>query len=343
MKLLLENWKIKLLCVMLASVLFAYVQYTRNVSQEIHVRVLEPELPPNLVFAEEPPSFMKVSIRGPREGVGFEATDLRIELSQPGDLSPGINRFRARLTPKLPEGLKPIFKEEVSIQLGEAMEREIPVMPIFETPLPEGLKIGYLTMDRRTVRLRGPADALESLKRVEATATPITDLRANARSEYSADIRLENEAFTLLDGDYLIEGDVVIVPIEMPEDAPIAAELTVRCSNETPDLRMQVVGSSSVDVVLSAEAATGPGQETTRLLEAVVYCPVFYDTQKSRILPAGRINDAPVEIRYRRGEPAPRVLRVEPAFVDLQFEQVEETRPVNPALQEALKEHQIPQ
>jgi len=342
MRILLENWKIKLLCVMLASVLFAYVQYTRNVTQEIHVRVEEPELPGDLVFAEAPPSFMKVSIRGPREGVGFEATDLRIILTRPGDLEPGPNRFRATLTPKLPEGLKPIYDEEVTIQLGRAMEREMPVIPVFETPLPDDRQIGYLTIRPRTVRLRGPAGVLEEMKVVRAGPVAITDLSIGETSAYEGDINLDDQSLELLEADFQVRGEVSIVATTPPESGRIVREVEVQCSNEIPGLQMQVVGRGTVDVYLREENVP-EGQTPTPppALEAFVYCPVYYD--EPRIVPSGRINDLPVEIRRRgSGEAAANVVRAEPAFVDLQFQQ-EEAPQVNPALREGLQEHQVPQ
>ena len=119
---LLENWKAKLGSLIVAIIFFYYVQYTRNVTRVVHVKVDIPAVPEHLVLNSRIPSFVKVEFFGPQEVMDFNPANFKIILINPGP-GPGENRYRLDMLPRPPEGIEARFDEGMTVTLDRLAER----------------------------------------------------------------------------------------------------------------------------------------------------------------------------------------------------------------------------
>ena len=97
-----RNWKVKLGSVLIASMLFFYVQWTRNVTRVFHIRVERPDIPEDLILSSRIPSFMDVQFYGPAEEMEFNASAFRITVFSPAKPIPGKNQYKVILIPDPP-------------------------------------------------------------------------------------------------------------------------------------------------------------------------------------------------------------------------------------------------
>ncbi len=309
---MLENWKAKLGSLIVAIIFFYYVQYTRNVTRVVHVKVEPPSFPEHLVLNSRIPSFVKVEFFGPQEVMDFNPANFKILLFNPGP-GPGENRYRLDLLPRPPEGIEARFDEDLTITLDRLVERELPLVGDFKLSSGSNVRIGVISMQPRTIRVSGPASVLDGMDRVN-----MNPLRIHPGGpEYVSRVLVSTlPEFVRLADDQPYEIDVRIRLLDDSVDEKTEGiyvkELPVLCENTIPGLRLDE--SPSVQVLYRAEAAI----PDTRL-SAHAFCPVFLDANTRNILPSSLIPGIPVHIEDALDKKDIEILEVRPAVVNLQF------------------------
>lgn len=331
---LLENWKAKLGSLVVAIIFFYYVQYTKNVTRVVHVKVDPPIVPAGLVLNSRIPSFVKVEFSGPQDLMDFNPANFRMILVNPGP-GPGENRYRLELIPRPPEGIEARFDEGMTVTLDRLFERTLPLVGEFQLTVPD-LHIGFITMQPPTIRVSGPASVLQEMDRVNLNPVRITTgnpefttralvgtlpefVRLADDQPYEIDVRVR-----LLDSSYDAS--------EKPEEGIFLRELPVNCENPIPGLRLD---ESPVVKVFYRGAKNLPEGR----LSALAFCPVFLDPDTRNIFPSLRISEIPVYIKDGLMQKDVEILEVRPQVVNLQFSVQRIRQPTQ--VQKGMEEHLI--
>ena len=329
---LLENWKAKLGSLVVAIIFFYYVQYTRNITRIVHVKVDVPAIPETLVFNSRIPSFVKVEFFGPQEVMDFNPSNFRISLSNssPG---PGENRYRLDLVPKPPEGIEVRYDSGITIKLDRFSKRTLPVVGDFQLISSSDTKLGAISLQPETVQVAGPAGVLDLMDRVHLNTVRISP----AAAEYSTRIAISTlpEFVKLADGQpYEIDVRAKLLGNDIGEGTPnvFAKEMQVVCENTITNLRLDE--PPTVKVLYRAESAVGEGR-----IVANVYCPVFLDPINKSIQPSLRIAGIPVHVHDLLMQKDIEILDIFPSNVNLQFSMVRIRPPTQ--VQKGMEEHLI--
>lgn len=330
MKRWLHNWQLKLASIAAALALFAYVQYASNVTRTVNVRVEKPELPEGLVFAARAPSFIGVTLRGPREMLEFDASDFRVQLSNPlPEVGPVL--FRARLTPDLPEGVRATYDAEVELLVSRLLERELPIAARLVSELDAGLERGYVELRPPTIRVRGPYETVRGMTHI---LTEAFTLRGRA-SLYTARLPLSSlPEFVEVAPNQPFDAEVIVnVAPSGADDHTTVSGVPVRCWNDIRGIALAGPAPPTVKIELNSA-------ETFRADEfiAETFCPVFLDGQEIR--PSFLVQALPVRIVDRLNRAELQIVRVSPPAVDMQFERAAPR--ASPEAREGFEEHIIP-
>lgn len=172
MRAVLSNWREKVISLLLAVVLFAYVENLKIGTVPLNLPVVYLNMPPNLAFADDPPRFMEVRLRGDKEKLNFPTSKLRIEVDMK---TATVDRMSYSVwldDRKLPEGVvvvePPTF---IRVKLEKAVQRFVFVRPIVTGSPDSGYRKGRVSVQPDRVIVRGSDDKLRTIK--ELTAGPL--------------------------------------------------------------------------------------------------------------------------------------------------------------------------
>ncbi|PLX88095.1 MAG: YbbR domain pair protein [Desulfuromonas sp.] len=176
LKLLTENWTLKLTSLVFALILWMFIMGERRLEVGYAVPLHLQNVPEQLMIANEVPSLVDVRISGPRTlllKVNPNDMSIGVDLT---DLKPGLTTFK-RLEEKLniPSGLRVtrLSPSYVDIKLDRIREKRIPIKVVLEGAPPAGFRLAGLTASPEQAVIVG---AESELKRISEVATEPVDL-----------------------------------------------------------------------------------------------------------------------------------------------------------------------
>ncbi len=334
-----KNWKLKAGSLFVALLLFWYVQYSKTTTRVMNIRVERPELPANLIISSRIPSYMNVKIYGPKELMDFNVSDFRISLSNPRP-EVGSNIYRAQIYPELPEGVGAAYRLEIPVSLDRVLIRDLPVEPVIDMNLSQGLRPGYMWIKPVKLRVAGPRKIVSMMHKIKTDRA----IAGGTLPVYTNKVMISQlPEFVTLDKNQPFDVDLSLrllpdeIDPETDDSMQLLTDIPIRCSNDTPGLSMSVMDGSSVDIlilkdkpelVIKREQFTGE-----------VFCPAFYDIEDQQIKPDATILNMMVVVNDRMNRDTLSILDVIPPRVSLEFEKSVSKTPYE--VRQGLKEHLI--
>ena len=315
-RLIFQNGLIKLSSITLALLLFVYVTYTATVVRTVQVQVIEPQLPPQLVLLRKIPSFLNVKFYGTAEQMDFDISSFKIELENPNPVS-GINLYIATLKPEPPPSVHVSYAKELQLFIDRLLTRELSVIPRLKLNLPPKYELGYVSINPRSIILRGPYEALSALTHVETEELRIQIAKnEDVVSRRVLITNLPDFVDFAPNQPFQVELSMNILPIAK-NDYTIIKNIPVSCYNELTGIEMQTPGKSTVDLYINQQDKASRRRRSK--FRAYVFCPVFFDSVSKSLQPSFVIQNQPVFSTDRRGSENIEVLKIEPSRVSLQF------------------------
>lgn len=331
-----NNWRAKAGALIVAIIFFYYVQYTRNITRVVYVRVDPPSVPEMLIVNSRIPSFTKVEFFGPQEAMDFNPSNFKIVLGNP---NPGLgeNRYRLDLIPRPPDGIEAHYDDGITIALDRIIERKLPIVADLQYSSSTDRKLGLITFSPNAIRVIGPASVISAMDRVSLNPIRVS-VAGNDVNVYNSRVLVATlPEFVKLANDQPYEIDVsarLVSPVENTDQAGYySQELQVSCENTIPGLKLDE--PSTVKILYRSVNQAADGR-----LAAKVFCPVYLDTNTRNILPSFRISSIPVHIRDNLMQSDIEIVSIEPPNVNLQFSLVMVRPPTQ--VQKGLEEHLIP-
>ena len=334
------NWKTKVGSLIMAFFLFAYVQYSRNITRVIQVRVEPPVLPANYVLNGPVPAFMNVRLSGPRDVMDFPVRDLTITLAGTKKKPDrGSNTFIASLQPELPTGVNASYGVKVPVELDFVRVRRLPVVPDFDLALDRGFERGYTHVEPTTIQVRGPSEIVGSMDRI---TTQRARLDARNRNVVEDTLLVDLPSYvTVLPGQPIeVKVRARVAPrsgeeaLEQDPNLRQVDNLSIRCSNNPRGLSLV-----TYTAVTAWVRVLDPEEAEDLELEGRIYCPVYYDDKAEEIRPFREIQNVPVRLTTPDG-PGFEVIALEPARIRARFErETAEPRRPRPQIKKGFEEH----
>jgi len=175
---LLNNWHLKLLSLLFATVLWLFIVGEQKLERGFSVPLELKNLPENMMVTSEVPSHIDVRIIGPRTLlVNQDPDELSIVVDLKG-LKVGVTTFR-RLEDRinLPGGMRVsrLFPSYIDIKLEEVVERDLQPKVVFEDDLPLGFEIDRVVLAEETVKVAGARSEVFKLREVRTEPIPLAD------------------------------------------------------------------------------------------------------------------------------------------------------------------------
>lgn len=182
MKLMTENWSLKLLSLAFAIFLWFFIMGESQLEVGYTVPLELQKLPPDLVIANQVPSLIDVRISGPRALLmKISPTDIAIAVNL-SDLKPGLTSFK-RLEERLslPSGLRvtrlsPSF---IDIRLERRQDKLVPIKVVLASEPDPGYRVAGISATPPKVKISGAESEVISVS--DVTTEPV-DLKGITES-----------------------------------------------------------------------------------------------------------------------------------------------------------------
>ncbi len=174
LKLLTENWSLKLLSLAFALFLWMFIMGERHLEVGYIVPLELQKIPHELVIANQVPSQIDVRISGPRTllmKVSPNDISIAVDLSE---LKPGLTTFK-RLEERLnlPNGLRVtrVSPSFVDIRLDRRKEKKVPIKVVLAGDPDPGYRVAGLKTTPEKVAITGAESEIKTIS--EVTTEPI--------------------------------------------------------------------------------------------------------------------------------------------------------------------------
>jgi|ERR1051325_1746785 YbbR domain-containing protein len=203
-KLFVEDWALKLLALAITIVLWLGITgQNKSVTLRVNGVQLNFLRPPGLELSNDPPTTVDVIFNGSKDKLDrLEPRELiaNVDLT---DQKAGERIFRLnvnRVKMDLQEDVKiqGFHPASVPIRLEPTVEMPLNVEVKFEGKLPEGYELGTVTVNPATVRLRGPVDHINALRKA-TTESVWLDGRKESFSLSHVEINIADSKIDILD------------------------------------------------------------------------------------------------------------------------------------------------
>lgn len=170
-KLFLEDWGLKLLALAITVVLWLGVTgQNKPVTLRVNGVQLNFLRPEGLELSNEPPNTVDVVFSGSKDKLDrIEPRELiaNVDLSdqKAGERIVKLTVNRVKMDLQEDVKIQGFYPASVAVRLEPVIEVAMNVEVKFEGHLPEGYELGNVTVSPSTIRLRGPADHLNGLRK----------------------------------------------------------------------------------------------------------------------------------------------------------------------------------
>jgi YbbR domain-containing protein len=185
MRWLRSNGGLKIIALLLAACTWFFVKGITSDWRTIEAVPLEVRVKPGLTALKTSVSSVNVTVRGTREDVRQVS---RQDLSALVDLTRDAHRglIAVELTPRAVRHSRrvqvtQVEPAEVTINVDEVIERELPVQPQFAGELPPGLAIERVMTKPEKIVVKGPKTLLNGMSNIATLPIDVTGRRTSFR------------------------------------------------------------------------------------------------------------------------------------------------------------------
>ncbi|MEP6569021.1 MAG: CdaR family protein [Acidobacteriota bacterium] len=212
-KVFMEDWGLKLLALAITVALWLGVA---GQNKPVTLRVSGVQLnflqPAGLELSNEPPSTVDVILTGSKDlldRIGPRDLIANVDLSDQRAGERVIKLTLDRVKVDLQEDVKiqGFHPATISIRLEPVIEKTVDVEVKFEGTLPEGYELGNVEINPSKIRLRGPADRVNALRKV-ITETVWLDGKTESFNVSRAEVNLPDAKIEVIDPAVDIHVDV---------------------------------------------------------------------------------------------------------------------------------------
>lgn len=173
-----EDWKAKLVSLILAGIIWVYVQELQFDTVNLSVPVEYIHQPDKIFWKTEPPRFVKLMVRGKKEDTKFPTANLKavVDLSE---AMTGVHTYHIQFDKKqIPDKVSIIpFSSGIKIDFDKGVQKSIWVKPFIQGEVPEGFKIGRIVINPNKITVEGPAQILKNIRSINTRPIIITELK----------------------------------------------------------------------------------------------------------------------------------------------------------------------
>lgn len=184
--LIVHNWKLKLISAIIGTMVWGYVRELKMETMNINIPVVYQNTPASLTWKEEPPRFIKITVRGRQENLKFPTSNLESVVNL-GSARKGNRSYKVSFDNRqIPEKIKIIAKPEtISINFEAIIEKAVAIVAVIEGEPEAGYLKGKAKITPGKVTLKGPESRVNGIKDISTEVLNVqnrkTDLVGTAK------------------------------------------------------------------------------------------------------------------------------------------------------------------
>lgn len=310
----LQYWPIKLASLLMASILWIYVQSLQIAMLTISIPVEYHGKPKDLIFEKEPPKFITAELKGKEENLQFNSRRLSASVDLSSAIK-GANSYPLVFDQdQLPFGLEiSSIPKTVNIKLFQLVESTVKVLPNFINELPKGFQIGRVMILPNQLKILIPENQIEAIQEIKIA--PIDLSKQNQTFIKKVPLLVDDnivynyspatvEVRVIVFQENSEGGKNIAIPIEIKNlDKALAASLSDRW----------------VNIYLQGDIAELEEIEEEDFQASVDLVSTHFDTQKNKILPAMVNSAVPVDVKILSVYSNVSIADIKPPMLQVRF------------------------
>ncbi|MES0488585.1 MAG: CdaR family protein [Leptospirales bacterium] len=163
-----ENWKIKLVSIIVAIITWYYVRDIKMNTITIPVPITYEQKPDNLYWKKDPPRYLQLSVRGRQEALKFPTGNLKASVYL-GDAEAGRKQYKVKfVAEQIPDKIEiTSMAKAIKIDLEKAVRKIVPVKVMVQGEIAEGFKKGKTLVTPKSITIEGPESKIREIKYVQ--------------------------------------------------------------------------------------------------------------------------------------------------------------------------------
>jgi YbbR domain-containing protein len=173
------NWHIKLISLVLAAIVWIYVNSLQEKEKFLSVPLSVTGVPEDYLVASEIPQTVKVVLRGREEKLALVNEEKIAAVIDMAGSGAGLTRHRVKIDEKtIPQNvtIKEITPRTIDVLLEKALTKKVKVVPVLVADLPYGYTLEDVIIDPDTVEVTGPESYLETIGSVYTREINLKDV-----------------------------------------------------------------------------------------------------------------------------------------------------------------------
>ena len=274
--LLFHNLITKLLCLLMAFLLYVYVNTSENIDRDFVIPLSIANRPPHMLVTSQSVADVRVVVNGPRAKMDqLQADDFSITLSLREAERPGEMGFRLYTDQvATPPGIRvrSIEPAQVTMRLEAIVASTVKIRPVLDGTPREGYELAEVKVTPDQVEVVGPPSVLDRLDALETEAVDIAGMtgsfvqRVGFRIPSLVSLSVQHSAIVAVTiREKTLERTLEGVPIRALSGR---ADVTIEPASASVQLSgpfslIQSMTPAVIDLVVD-DAALGPGEKAKR-------------------------------------------------------------------------------
>ncbi len=309
-----KDWKIKLICILFAFILWSYIHISKINATDIRVPIEYKNIPDNIEFASKPISFATIRIRGKKEDLKFPTSNLKAEVTL-SDAKIGSFEYEVDFDSRqLPEKVEVTRISKVQLSFEKIIQKNLWVKANIKGEASEGFKQGRIIVLPKKVLLKGPKSRLDKLREIFTKEIDISGAEKDVQEYVELAIPYSKIS--------PVRNNKVLVEIKIFEtntfEERIMDNIEILVSNLDPVLKASLSqdkvkfylrgNSKELNLIQKTDLSVVADLEGTR-----------YDYENNTILPYSEETSIPLQPKILKFNDKVSVFEIKPDYVGVKF------------------------
>lgn len=312
--LFIEDYLAKLICLIIGSGLWFYVEFARVAQTTLNIPVEYMKKPANLYLKTGQTRFVKIVVRGREEFLKFSTTGIRAEVNLTNARSGDSSYPLLFDTRQLPERVELASRpENISVALERGLSRFVPVrVTTTGNPDPQ-FRVLRATAIPQQIEIEGPEAAVAAIQAIDTEPVDVEGARTNIQRKSA--LRTPDQ-----------------IASDKPRNVTVRIELIQRTYSEEQQFEQVPLKLQNLDAALSAALSDnavsvlvqGESAAVKKLKSSDIYAWVNvedtrYNARTGNIMPYANESGLPVKARILSGNRKVQIVAVTPDKVNVRF------------------------
>jgi len=314
MKIILENWKIKLASLVLAIFTWMYVRDLKLNAVNISVPITYEAKPGNITWKKDPPRYLKIKIRGRQEDLKFPTSNLRAVINLK-NAKPGRSRYPVFFDEnQLPEKISVSGSvKKITLTFDHTKQKKVPVVTVLHGQPMKGYIAGNITITPKIVTIEGSEALLKKISELTTESISVANAYKNVQKKVPfnppKNIRVNGAK----------EADVRIqIQADNNAKQKIVTGIKVNLKNLHPNLKA-TLSQKSITIHIKGEPKDLQQVNVSTFHAYINLESTTYNKQTSIIMPSDSADNIPIQVKILSSNPSVEITEVLPDKVTVKF------------------------